>query len=78
MACKVKVNRHGLLALRLFWEGVRSWEGTHLKDTPENRGLVEAKALIIADEMKKGTFDYLEHFPNGNKAYLFRQEETKS
>jgi len=78
MACKVKTNRHGLLALRLFWDGVRSWEGTHLKDTPENRRLVEAKALIIADEMKKGTFEYLEHFPNGNKAYLFRQEEKKS
>ena len=78
MACKVKTNRHGLLALRIFWDGISSWEGTHLKDTAENRELVEAKALLISKEMKEGAFDYLEHFPDGNKAYLFRQEETKS
>jgi len=78
MGCKVKTNRHGLLAFRLFWDGISSWEGTHLKDTPENRELVAAKAVLINDQMKKKSFDYLEQFPNGNKAYLFRQEETKA
>ncbi len=77
MACKVKTNRHGLLAFRLFWDGISSWEGTHLKDTPENRELVEAQAVLITDQMKRKKFDYIEQFPNGNKAYLFRQEETK-
>jgi len=47
---------------------MRSWEGTRLRDTPENRRLVEAQALIINAEMKAGTFDYLRQFPTGNKA----------
>jgi integrase len=47
---------------------MRAWEGTRLKDTPENRDLVEAKAKIITAEIKAGTFDYLRHFPRGNRA----------
>ena len=68
MSCKVKRNRHGYLALRVFWRGMRSWEGTGLPDTPENRRLVEAQATIINAEMKAGAFDYLRHFPKGNRA----------
>lgn len=68
MSCNVKVNRHGFLALQIFWRGLRAWEGTRLKDIPENRRLVEAKALLINAEMKAGSFDYLRHFPKGNKA----------
>lgn len=68
MSCIVKVNRHGYLALRVFWRGMRSWEGTGLPDTPENRRLVEAQATIINAEIKAGSFDYLRHFPKGNKA----------
>jgi hypothetical protein len=80
MACRIKVNQHGFLAFRLFWTGIRSWEGTSLKDTPENRKLMEAQALLIAREMKNGTFDYLTWFPHGNKAHLFRPaiEKTSS
>ena len=55
----VKVNRHGFLALRLFWNGMRSWEGTGLADTPENRRLLEAAALVISTEIKNKTFDYV-------------------
>ena len=77
MSCNVKVNRHGRLAFHLFWNGIRSWEGTGLKDTPENRALVEAKALLLTAEIKNGTFNYLAYFPNGNKAHLFRQETAK-
>jgi integrase len=47
---------------------MHAWEGTGLKDTLENRDLVEAKAKIIAAEMKAGTFDYLRYFPRGNRA----------
>jgi hypothetical protein len=68
MSCIVKVNRHGFLALRVFWRGLRAWEGARLKDTPENRRLLEAKALVINAEMAAGSFDYLRHFPKGNKA----------
>ncbi len=72
VGCILKRNRHGFLALRLFWNGMRSWEGTGLADTPENRTLLEAAALVISSEIKKKTFDYLRHFPKGNKAHLFR------
>ena len=45
MACKVKVNRHGFLAFRLYWNGTESWEGTGLKDNAKNRKRVEARAV---------------------------------
>src|SRR5262249_19901725 len=78
MSCIVKRNRNGFLALRLFWNGMRSWEGTGLPDTAENRMLLEAAALVISSEIKKKTFDYLRHFPKGNKAHLFRPAEQLS
>ena len=68
VGCILKRNRHGFLALRLFWNGMRSWEGTGLRDTPENRKLLEAAALVISAEIKKKSFDYQKHFPAGNKA----------
>jgi Arm DNA-binding domain len=71
MACKVKPNRHGFLAFRLYWDGRQSWEGTGLKDTPKNRERMEARAVLISEEMERGTFDYLKWFPEGNKANLF-------
>jgi len=72
MACKVKVNRHGRLAFRLFWDGRDSWEGTRWKDTSKNRLKAEADALRISEEMERGDFDYLKWFPDGNKADEFR------
>jgi integrase len=74
MACKVKKNRHGNLALNLRWNGIKSWEGTALKDTPENRALLQPRAEVISQEMREGSFDYLHHFPYGNKARFFRKE----
>lgn len=77
MGCRVKPNRHGYLAFRLIWSGIRSWEGTKHKDTPENRKLLEARASVISQEMQERRFDYLRWFPTGSKAYLFhRKEET--
>jgi integrase len=75
MGCKVKRNQHGFLAFHLFWNKNRSWEGTGLRDTAENRRLVEAKAVLIGREIKKGTFDYLKWFPEGNRAPQFRPKE---
>jgi integrase len=71
MACKVKVNRHGFLAFRLYWDGHESWEGTGLKDTAKNRQRMDARAVLISEEMERRTFDYLAWFPAGNKANLF-------
>jgi len=80
MACLVKVNRHGFLAYRLYWNSIESWEGTGLRETVKNRKRVEARAELINEEMEKETFDYLKWFPDGNKASLFKpkpEEETE-
>ena len=71
MACKVKVNQHGYLAFRLYWNGREDWQGTNWKDTEKNRLKAEGRALEISEEMKAGTFNYLRWFPNGNRAHEF-------
>src|SRR5262245_3458575 len=76
MACVVKVNRHGYLAFRLYWNGIKSWEGTGLKDNAKNRQRVEARAVLISEEMERDNFDYLKWFPNGNKVHLFQSSPT--
>jgi len=77
MACKVKVNRHGRLAFRLFWNGRDSWEGTRWKDTPKNRIKAEADALRMSEEMEAGAFSYLRWFPEGNRAHEFKPPEPE-
>lgn len=69
--CRVGVNRHGNLFFHVNWEGMRTWEGTALRDDPESRELVEARATLIRHEMRAGTFNYAKHFPQGNR---FRRE----
>jgi integrase len=76
MACSVKINRHGRLAFRLYWSGIESWEGTGLKDTSKNRQRLEARAVLITEEMEHGEFDYLKWFPQGNKANLLRPKPS--
>ena len=71
MGCSVRTNRHGYLAFRLFFQGLESHEGTKLKDTPQNRRRVEARAQAIEDEIRDGVFDYLRWFPTGNLAGRF-------
>jgi hypothetical protein len=79
MACKVKTHKKSrFLVFRLFWNGMRFWEGTKLENTPENRKLADAKATIISQEMEDGTFDYLRHFPAGNKRHLFIRVEQET
>jgi integrase len=76
MACVVRVNRQGYLAYRLRWAAIESHEGTGLRDTPEDRARVEARARVISDEIEAGTFDYLRWFPHGNKTDLFRPKAS--
>ena len=71
MACKVKVNRHGFLAFRIYWNGHEFRQGTGWKNTPKNRIKAEGKAVEITDEINAGTFKYLRWFPEGNKAHEF-------
>ena len=71
MACKVKVNRHGYLAFRFYWNGREFWQGTDWKDTHKNRTKAEGKALEITEEIDAETFSYLKWFPKGNRAHEF-------
>jgi Arm DNA-binding domain len=51
-------------------------EGTNrLKDTVGNRKRMEARAVLISEEMEAHRFDYLKWFPNGNKADEFRPKD---
>src|SRR6266550_5218290 len=45
---------------------------------PENRRLLEAAALVISTEIKNKTFDYVKHFPKGNKAHLFKAADEST
>ena len=63
MACKVKVNRHGYLAFRFYWNGREFWQGTGWKDTPKNRLKAEGKAVEMTEQINADTFDYLRWFP---------------
>src|SRR6266540_2203899 len=67
MGCKIHVSKKGFLAYRLHWNKQSSWEGTTLRDTPQNRKRVEADADLMSREIKAGRFDYARWFPAGNK-----------
>src|ERR1044071_772690 len=76
MACMVKVNRHGYLAFRFYWNGREFWQGTGWRDTAKNRTKAEGKAVEMTDEIKAGTFSYLKWFPKGNKAHEFGPKDN--
>ena len=82
MSCKIRVNKHGNLCLRLFWRG-REWQervtnrGKPGADTVPNRKRLEARAELINEEMEASTFDYLKWFPNGNRAVEFKPREIE-
>ncbi len=78
MGCTVRINRHGYLAFRVYWEGNESHEGTKLKDTPENRAKVEARARVIDQEIRDGAFEYLHWFPTGNLAGSLQPERAET
>lgn len=81
MPCVVRTTRRGYLAYRLRWQGLPGYEAqerTGVKDTAANRKKLEARARVISDEMKGGTFHYLRWFPNGSKAPQLRSEGVLS
>ena len=77
MGCRVTANRHGRLALRLTWNGNRSWEGTGLADTKANRQKLQRLADAVAAEIRLRQFTvarYLHYFPNGNRVSVVAPE----
>ena len=83
MSCTVRTNKHGNLSLRLFWQG-REWQervtnrGKPAKDVPANRKRIEARAVLINEEMEAETFEYLRWFPQGNRADEFKPKDSLS
>ena len=57
-----------------FYRQIRCRESTGLENTPKNRKAFERKARIIDDQIAIGTFDYADHFPEGNKLHIFAPE----
>jgi integrase len=73
MGCRIRRTAAGYLAYRLrskLVPGYQSQERTGLRDTPTNRKRLEARALVITEEMRAGTFDYSQWFPRGSKTHL--------
>lgn len=80
------LNHHGYLSIRFRARVGNKWiqccEGSEIKAkrvggrfVPENArafAALEKWAADITREIENGTFDYLRHFPNGNKAHLFK------
>jgi hypothetical protein len=78
VGCAIDVTPGGKLRFRFRSElpGVglyRFGETTALKDTPENRRLLERHASLIGAEIRTGRFDYLKWFPDGSKTREFRE-----
>src|SRR5258705_13909766 len=78
MGCKVHVNRHGRLCFRIYYKGREFWEGTALLDTQENRKDAEALSRVISKTIRKGSFNYLDFFPQGNRADEFKPKQPES
>ena len=71
MAVKVE-TRNGRLGYRLYMDGWESREPTKLRATNRNREKLERKAQLMSELMAEERFSYLEWFPDGNRARLFR------
>ena len=67
----IMTNHHAYLRIGLRFRGVEGREGTKLKDAPENRRRLQAKADHIHGEIDHGVFEYPRHFPKGTRASLF-------
>lgn len=66
----------GMLYLDFTYRGVRCKEQTALSDTPGNRKTLEAFAKRIEKEIRKGTFNYSEFFPDSSRAARFNTLAT--
>lgn len=72
MACNVKVNRHGYLAFVSIGTVRNRGKGLNGRTRQKTASRLEARAVLISEQIENGSFDYLKWFPQGNKAELFR------
>lgn len=66
----VRAASKSSLEIDFYYRGVRCRERLKLADTPRNRKYAERLLGQIKIEIEKGTFDYLAHFPDSNRAKL--------
>src|SRR5262249_8996244 len=71
MAVKVE-ERNGWLCYRIYFDGWKGRESTRCRATEKNRARLERKAQVMSDLMAEGRFAYLDWFPDGNRAVLYR------
>ncbi len=75
---KIRYTRSGYLYFDFYYKGIRCREHTELKNTPENRKLMEDALSKIESEIRLGTFDYSKYFPNSFNAKKFAGEKRIS
>jgi integrase len=77
MSVKVE-ERSGWLCYRIYFDGWKGRESTRCRATAKNREKIQRRAQMMSDLMAEGRFNYLEWFPEGNRAGLYRSEPTSS
>lgn len=75
---KIRQTEAGYLYFDFRYRGIRCKEYTELKDTPENRKLMNDALNTIESEIRLGTFEYAKYFPNSKNAPKFVSEAPKS
>lgn len=74
---KVRNTEAGYLFFDFWYQNVRCKEYTELKNTPENRKLMEEALKKIESEIRLGTFQYNNYFPESKNAKKFVAEAGK-
>lgn len=73
---KVRVTAAGYLYFDFHYQGRRCKEYTEMKDTPENRKLMDDAMRRIESEIRLGTFDYSKYFPESKLAGRFESPQV--
>ena len=74
---KVRQTEAGYLYFDFRYRSLRCKEFTELKDTPENRKIMNDALNKIESEIRLGTFEYSKYFPNSKNAQKFVSEAPK-
>lgn len=77
MGCRLVRNQHGYLSWMLYVAGQQWRERTGLKDTKVNRRKLEAVRAEMDAKIKRGRFNYLDYFPDGNRVRDFQPEVSE-
>lgn len=66
------VEVHGSkLRIIFYYKSVKCSESLDLENTPQNIKIASQKRADVLSDIRRGKFNYLEHFPNSKRAKLF-------